>query len=221
MRSDITSSIIEAVAALDEKTARALVEEAIASGNSSVEITRAVEQGMQRVGERYEEGDIFLAGLIMAGEIFRSVLELIRPGLETELSGDAKGKVLLGTVSGDIHDIGKNMASLALRSFGFTVKDLGVNVPPEQFLEEAKRFNPDIVGLSGLLYVAFTAMRDTVNLFHEHADELPSAPMIIVGGCTIDEPAARFIGADFWTTDAMEGVRICQRFMEERQSDVE
>jgi methylmalonyl-CoA mutase cobalamin-binding domain/chain len=184
-----------------------------------VEITRAVEQGMQRVGERYEQGDIFLSGLIMAGEIFNSAMELIRPGLAEELTSDARGRVLLGTVSGDIHDIGKNMASLAFRSFGFTVKDLGVNVPPEQFLEAAKTYDPDIVGLSGLLYVAFTSMRDTVNLFREHADELPRSPMIIVGGCTIDDPAARYIGADFWTNDAMQGVRMCQRYMEERQSD--
>ena len=216
MTPDKGQAIADAVTALNEKAALALVQEALDAGMTSVEITQAVERGMQRVGERYEQQEIFLAGLIMAGEIFRSVMELVRPGLECELSSDAKGKVLLGTVSGDIHDIGKNMASLAFRCFGFTVKDLGVNVTPEQFLEEAKSYAPDIVGLSGLLYVAFTSMRDTVNLFRERAQELPYVPMIIVGGCTIDEPAARYIGADFWTTDAMEGVRICQRYMEER-----
>lgn len=221
MTRDIQQAIAAAVAALNEQEALAVVREAVDSGAPCVEITRAVERGMQRVGERYEQQEIFLSGLIMAGEIFSRVMQLVRPGLECEMVSDAQGKVLLGTVSGDIHDIGKNMASLAFRCFGFTVNDLGVNVPPERFLEEAKSFAPDIVGLSGLLHVAFTSMRDTVNLFREYADTLPSIPMIIVGGCTIDEPAARYIGADFWTTDAMEGVRICQRHMEDRQSHAE
>ncbi len=214
-------AIASAVAALDEKTALSLVRDALAAEVSSVDITRAVEQGMQRVGERYEQQDIFLAGLIMAGEIFRSVMELARPGLEHELIGDATGKVLLGTVAGDIHDIGKNMASLAFRSFGFTVRDLGVNVPAERFLEEAKIYAPDIIGMSGLLSVAFTSMRETVNLIREHAADFANPPMMIIGGCTIDGHAAKHIGADFWTTDAMEGVRICQRYMEERQTDGE
>jgi dimethylamine corrinoid protein len=219
VRTEDVQAIASAVAALDEKTALALVHEALAADVSSVEITRAVEQGMQRVGERYEQRDIFLSGLIMAGEIFRSVMELVRPGLEHELVSDATGRVLLGTVAGDIHDIGKNMAALAFRSFGFTVKDLGVNVPAERFLEEAKAYAPDIIGLSGLLSVAFASMRDTINLIREHADEFPDPPMLVIGGCTIDEQVARYIGADYWTTDAMEGVRICQRYMEERQSD--
>jgi methanogenic corrinoid protein MtbC1 len=219
MREEDVQAIIAAVAALDEKASLALVHEALEAKVSSVDITRAVEQGMQRVGERYEQQDIFLSGLIMAGEIFRGVMELARPGLEHEMVSDAKGRVLLGTVAGDIHDIGKNLASLAFRSFGFTVKDLGVNVPAQRFLEEAKAFAPDIIGLSGLLSVAFTSMRDTIGLIREHAADLPSLPMMVIGGCTIDEHAAKFIDADFWTTDAMAGVRICQRYMEEGQSD--
>ena len=211
--------IMAAVAALDEKGALARVQEALAAGVSCVEITRAAEQGMQRVGERYERQEIFLSGLIMAGEVFRGVMELARPGLECELVGDATGRVLLGTVEGDIHDIGKNMASLAFRCFGFTVKDLGVNVPPDDFLREARDFAPDIIGLSGLLTLAFTSMRNTVKLLRERASELPVIPITVIGGCTIDEQVARFVDADFWTTDAMQGLRICQKYMEERQSN--
>ncbi|MBC7294586.1 MAG: cobalamin B12-binding domain-containing protein [Thermoleophilia bacterium] len=168
------------------------------------------------MGERYDRQEIFLSGLIMAGEIFRGIMELAQPGLETELAGDASGRVLLGTVQGDIHDIGKNMAVLAFRTFGFTVYDLGVNVPPEEFLEAAKSFAPDIVGLSGLISPAFTAMRTTTALLREHQPELNPMPVIVIGGGTIDEEVARYVGADFWTTDAMKGVRICQQVLEER-----
>ena len=148
-------------------------------------------------------------------------MELAQPGLENELEkelvGSASGRVLLGTVAGDIHDIGKNMAALAFRMFGFTVEDLGVNVPAERFLEAAGEFKPDIVGLSGLLSVAFTAMHDTVALFRENASEQSGTPLFVIGGGTIDEHVAGYVGADLWTNDAMEGVRLCQSILENRR----
>jgi methylmalonyl-CoA mutase cobalamin-binding domain/chain len=210
------SAIRAAVAALDEKTVIGLVKKALAAGESSVDIVHAVQAGLRTVGERYENKDIYLAGLIMAGEIFRGVMELAQPGLEDELVGNASGRVLLGTVAGDIHDIGKNMAALAFRMFGFTVEDLGVNVPPNKFFEAAKRFKPDIVGLSGLLTVAFTAMHETVTLLREHASALSPRPILVIGGGTIDEQVARYVGSDLWTDDAMAGVRLCQKALEKR-----
>lgn len=206
-----------AVAELDQKKVLELVREALDAGENSADVVRAVEAGMRTVGERYERKDIFLSGLIMAGEIFRSVMDLAQPGLEYEMAGNASGRVLLGTVAGDIHDIGKNMAGLAFHMFGFTVEDLGVNVPPEAFLEAAKRFEPDIVGLSGLLSIAFTAMRDTVALFREHESELAVMPVFVIGGGTIDENVAGYVRADYWTDDAMKGVRLCQRVLEDRR----
>ena len=210
-------AISTAVAALDEKTVLYLVEAAIAEGNNSVDIVHAVQEGMRVVGERYEQKDIYLSGLIMAGEIFRSVMTVARPGLESELAGDASGRVLLGTVAGDIHDIGKNMAALAFRMFGFTVEDLGVDVPPESFLEAARSFRPEIVGLSGLLSTAFTNMRDTVALLRQELAGSDPMPVFVIGGGTIDEQVARYVGADLWTDDAMEGVRLCQRALENRR----
>ncbi len=210
-------TITLAVAALEEERVLRLVKEALDRGENSHDIVHAVQAGMRTVGERYERQDIYLAGLIMAGEIFRRVMELAQPGMEDEPVGDASGRVLLGTVAGDIHDIGKNMAALAFGMFGYTVEDLGVNIPPEDFLEAAKRMKPDIVGLSGLLSVAFTAMRDTLILFREHADELDTMPLFVIGGGTIDDQVARYVGADLWTTDAMDGVRLCQRALESRR----
>ncbi|GAB4245682.1 MAG: cobalamin-dependent protein [Thermoleophilia bacterium] len=203
--------ITEALTGLDEKTVLRLVSTAIDSGANALAVMRACEAGMRGVGERYERQEIYLSGLIMAGEIFRQVLEQIRPSLESELSGTATGKVLLGTAAGDIHDIGKDMAALALRTFGFTVQDLGVDVAPEKFLEAAKIFRPDIVGLSGLVSSAYDNMRETVRLIRAHSLDLGGRVFVIVGGGTIDEEVATFVGADAWTTDAMEGVRICQK----------
>lgn len=211
-----SARIKEAVARLDEKEVVRLVEAALARGENSLDIVSAVQEGMQTVGERYERQEIFLSGLIMAGEIFRSVMTLVQPGLEDELTGNASGRVLLGTAAGDIHDIGKNLAALAFRMFGFTVQDLGVNVPAQRFLEVAREFKPDIVGLSGLLVGAFTSMKDTIALLREHAEEIGSSPIFIIGGGTIDEQTAKYVATDLWTDNAMEGVRLCQQALERR-----
>lgn len=214
---DALQAIREAVTTLDETRALSLVEEALGSGLNSGEIVRAVQNGLSDVGERYEREEIYLAGLIMAGEIFRGAMQLLQPGLEAEWSGNGSGRVVLGTVSGDIHDIGKNMAALALRMRDLEVTDLGVNVPPEEFLEAVRRFEPDIVGMSGLLVVAFDAMRETIALIREHASELAKQPLFVVGGGTITEQAARYIGADLWADDAMEGARQCLAALESRR----
>jgi len=217
---DLLDPLAQAVGALEEEDSLRLVSEALAAGHSSVAVLRAVNEGMRIVGERYEREDIFLAGLIMAGEIFRGAIALARPGLEEESNGhgneDTQGRVLVGTVAGDIHDIGKNVAVLALRSFGFTVKDLGVNVTPERFVEETVAFAPDVVGLSGLLTMAFSSMRDTVELLKSNRDRFAVMPVTIIGGGTIDEQVARTVGADLWTNDAMQGVRLCQELLERR-----
>ncbi len=210
-------NITAAVAALDYKGTLSLVEQALARGESAVDIVHATQAGLRVVGERYEQQEIFLSGLIMAGEIFRGVMELVQPDWESGLQGEASGRVLLGTVAGDIHDLGKNMAALTFRAFGFAVEDLGVDVPPEDFVEAARRSRPDIIGLSGLLTLAFTAMKETVTLIHENSAQLGGAPLIVIGGATIDEHVARYVGADHWTNDAMEGVRLCQRLLESRR----
>lgn len=209
--------ITAAVAALDYRTTIGLVRDAHSGGASAVEIVHATQAGLQIVGERYERQDIFLSGLIMAGDIFRGVMEIVQDDLENTLQGDGCGRVLLGTAQGDIHDLGKNMAAMAFRAFGFVVEDLGVDVAPQTFLEAALRSRPDIIGLSGLLTLAFTSMRDTVKLLHEHGEELGGTPLIVIGGATIDPHVADFVGADHWTNDAMEGVRLCQRLVESRR----
>jgi dimethylamine corrinoid protein len=210
--------ITAAVAALDYTSTLRFVNEALGRGETAVDIVRATQVGLQLVGERYERQDIFLSGLIMAGEIFRGVMEIVQSDWESGLQGGASGRVLLGTVAGDIHDLGKNMAALTFRAFGFAVEDLGVDVPPQDFLEAARRARPDIIGLSGLLTLAFNSMRETVALIRDKSAELGGIPLIVIGGATIDEHVARYVGADYWTNDAMEGVRLCQRLLEDSRA---
>lgn len=203
------------VEALDERGALESARAALQAGAESLEVVSAAEQGMRGVGERYERQEIFLSGLIMAGEIFRGIVEVVQPSLPGEVRPGSSGRVLLGTVAGDIHDIGKGMAALMLRAHGFTVRDLGVNVPASRFLEAVEEFRPQIVGMSGLVTASFESMRQTVALLRKRAQELSRGLVIVVGGATMDEEVAAHIGADFWTTDAMQGVRICQHVMQE------
>ncbi|HZK49582.1 MAG TPA: cobalamin-dependent protein [Thermoleophilia bacterium] len=207
---DRLHELVHAVGELDEQRALLIVEGALEAGDSPLEITRAGERGMRVVGERYEQGVYFLSGLIMAGEIFKGIMALVKPGLQAELSGDASGRVLLGTVAGDIHDIGKNIVTMALRGFGFTVDDLGVDVRPERFVEAARSFQPDVVGLSGLTSASYEAIRLAIEALRAAGEPVGSTP-IIIGGAAVNQQVADFTGADHWTTDAMEGVRICER----------
>lgn len=203
----------EALIELDEERTLELARATVADGVPALALLQACEQAMRVVGERYERREYYLSGLILAGEIFREVLAGAQPFLEQEVAGEGSGKVLVGTVAGDIHDIGKNIVATALRGFGFTVKDLGIDVSPQRFLEAAFEFRPDVVGLSGLITASYHSMRETVELLHAHEQELGRLPAVVLGGGTIDEDVRAYVGADSWTTDAMEGVRICQRLV--------
>lgn len=211
--------LVTAITELDEQGALSLVQSRLQAGDDPFAIMAACEAGMRHVGERYEERLYYLSGLIMAGEIFREAVELLRPALETRAVAQSAGRILLGTVQGDIHDIGKNMLSMLLTSHGFVVIDLGVDVPPEVFVQRAITEQPDVVCLSCLISSAFESMRVTVDLLKTHrAAEHVYLP-ILIGGGTIDEHLVRYIGADHWAVDAMDGVRLCHRLVAERTSN--
>jgi methanogenic corrinoid protein MtbC1 len=198
------------LADLREEAVLDIVRQRIAYGDDPLRIIEDCQKGMRLVGERYEQRLYYLSGLIMAGEILREVTELVQPILEDRLSGHTSGRVLLGTVQGDIHDLGKNIVHMLLRCYGFEVHDLGVDVPPAEFVAQARAVQPSIVGLSGLLTNSYQAMRETVAQLRAAVE--PGSPQvpIIIGG-RIDEQVCHYVGADYWTTDAMEGVRLCQR----------
>ena len=218
MREDTRTILRDGIGDLDENLVLATVQACLDAGEDPVAIIAACEEGMRLVGERYEQREYYLSGLIMAGEIFREVLEMTRPALQATLAGHSRGRVLIGTVQGDIHDIGKTIFQVALRSYGFTVEDLGVDVPPQVFAERAASWQPDIVGLSGLLSTAYDAMRETVQLLRASASAGGDPPVpVLIGGGLINEHVRSFVGADYWCSDALEGVRLCQRLMAARR----
>lgn len=204
------------LADLDEDGVLDLVSRRIAEGEDPFHILSECQRGLRLVGERYEQGRYYIAGLIMAGEIFRQVVVMVRPLLTADREEETVGKVLLGTVQGDIHDLGKNIARLLLSSHGFEVIDLGVDVPSSRFVTAFSNAQPDVVGLSGLLTGAHTGMKETVEALREASNEGgPSVP-IIIGG-RVDEDICAYVGADYWCNEAMRGVRLCQRLIKRRR----
>jgi methanogenic corrinoid protein MtbC1 len=210
---DTRERLINLLADLEEDEVLALVRQRVATGDDPLQIIEDCNEGMRLVGERYERGEFYVSGLIMSGEIFREVVEYVQPMLEQRTNGQSSGRVLVGTVSGDIHDIGKNMVGMLLACHGFTVIDLGVDVPPAEFAAKALEIKPDIVGLSGLITSSFESMRATVTVLRAEADKHRLAFPIVIGGGMIDEQVSRYVGADYWVNDAMSGVRLCQRLM--------
>ena len=205
-----SENIVTAIIELDEPTALQLAEEMMKAGTDPVQILERCRQGMSTVGEKFEAGEFFLSEMIMAAEIFTQVMELIRPQLMRSVT-EKRGKIVIGTVEGDVHDIGKNIVIALLEAEGFEVVDLGVDVPPEAFVSAIKEHKPDIVGMSSLLTVALEATKKTVDAITEAG--LRDKVKIIIGGGRIDIHATDYIKPDAATDNAAQGVKLCMRLM--------
>jgi methanogenic corrinoid protein MtbC1 len=204
--------LTQALADLKEDEALEIVRLRLGRGDDPLQIIEDCQAGMREVGERYAQRHYYLSGLIMAGDILREITELVLPLVEEKFSGHTAGRVLLDTVQGDIHDLGKNLLLMLLRSYGFTVLDLGVDVAPGKFVQEARAFKPHAIGMSGLITAAYPTMRETVIALRAMMAEDGMQIPILLGG-QVDEQVCRFVGADYWSTDAMEGVRLCRRLV--------
>lgn len=194
---------------LDEKKVHALLEEGINKRVPVMEIVRACNEGMVAVGELFSKGDYFISQLIFSAEILKAVMKRLDPLLQGQSPGRSPGKVVIGTVRGDIHDIGKNIVITLLRGSGFEVIDLGVDVPTERFVATLKETGARVLGLSALLNLAYPEMKRVV-------DEVGQAGLrdrvrIIIGGAPVNEQVRQFTGADYCAVDAVAGVRICQQ----------
>jgi len=213
----LLGALSAAIVELDEDRSLDLTRQVLAEGATTpLVILKTCQQAMKLVGERYERGEYALAALILAGEVFRGVSELVQPEPVEDFQGEPVGVIVLGTVAGDIHDIGKNMFGQALRTFGFTVVDLGEDVKDERFLEAVRTHRPDVLCLSGLISIAFESMKRVVDLVRADSRELGYMPPVVLGGGTVDSEVCQYAGADSWSTDAMEGVRICEGLVTER-----
>ncbi len=205
-------------AALDEQGALDAVTARVTRGGDPLSIIEECQLGMRYVGEHYQTGKYFISGLIMAGEIFREAMLILSPLLQDAPAGSDAGSIVLCTVRGDIHDLGKSLVAMMLCSYGFDVHDLGVDVQPDEVARQVRRLRPDIVGLSGLLSVATAGMNDTVDVLRDVSRDLGRDVPVIIGGGIVDEQMRRHTGADLWANDAAEGVRLIRRAIAERRA---
>lgn len=207
----MTDALIQAIAEMQEAEAVQQAKQLLNEGTDPKDILSACSNAMQTVGERFEKGEYFLPHLMMAGTILKQISEIIKPHIqEHEKAGTGQGRVLMGTVKGDIHDIGKNMVTFLLEANGFEVKDIGIDQHPDNFVEHINLFQPDVVGLSGLLTLAFESMKETV-LAMENAG-LRDDARIIIGGAQVSDHVKDYTGADAFATDAFAGVRIIREW---------
>ncbi|MFC1534209.1 B12-binding domain-containing protein [Thermodesulfobacteriota bacterium] len=210
---DNQSELSTLMAELDEDAVLDLVRKFMDDGIDPLIIIDLCHKGMVRVGERYEHGRYFISGLIMAGEIMRQVGQLVFPLLDNKIINGNSGSIVLGTVEGDIHFIGKDIFKDLVRGYGFTVHDLGVDVPPNKFLAAIHEFKPNIVGFSCLISSAFKSMQETVALLKKSVPQELSPRAYIIGG-RVEEFVCKDVGADYWANDGMRGVRLCQKIMD-------
>lgn len=211
---EILNRIKGSLANLDMDSTLNYVREALNKGVEVKDIINTLAEAMRIVGERYERGEYFVADLIVSAEIFNNVMEILKPKI-MEMRREVKpiGRVVIGTIYGDIHDIGKNLVKTFLEANGFEVIDLGADVPPEKFVEAVKQYNPDIVGISALLTSTMVHMRDVIEALKKEG--LREKVKVIVGGAPVTEKFAKEIGADAYGENAFVAVEICKKLVEE------
>lgn len=205
--------LTRAVGDLDEPKVLGQLKEFVASNPSGEETARVVsacQQGMAIVGDLFDQKEYFVGDLIFAGELLTSAIDILKPVMAGESTAKS-GKILLATVEGDLHDIGKNIFKSMSEAAGFEIYDLGIDAPASKFVEKVREIKPEIVGMSGVLTLALESMKKTVDALDEAG--LRDGVKIIIGGNPVTEDACKMIGADAFTTNAAEGVKICQRWV--------
>jgi len=207
----MNTKLVELMSDLMEDETIALVKELIKGGTNPMDILDDARSAMEVVGKRFETSEYFIPDLIMAGEILKEISEIVKPFLEKSGGSAKKGKVLIGTVAGDIHDIGKDIVTFMLDVSGFDVLDIGIDVPVQTFIEKIKEFQPQVVGLSGFLTLAFDSMKKTVEAIEKEG--LRDKIKIMIGGGQMDETVKTYVGADAYGKDAVAGVQLCKQWI--------
>jgi 5-methyltetrahydrofolate--homocysteine methyltransferase len=207
----MSEKLVYAIADMREEEALELVKEMVNSGVEPMAILDAAREAMAIVGQRFEEGTYFLPELMLSGEMLNQIADILKPELAKLPEVKRHGKVLIGTVKGDIHDIGKNIVTFMLDVNGFDVLDLGVDVSPQKFVEAIQDFGPQVIGLSGFLTLAFDAMKETVDAIE--AAGLRDGIKIMIGGGQVTEEIQKYAGADAYGRDAMAGVTLAQKWI--------
>jgi len=209
----MSQELIDAFTDMREQDVLKITDQMLDSGTDPLEALEACRKAMEVIGQRFEDGDCFLPELILAGEMLRQVSDKVKPRLQQEVKTKKIGKVIMGTVEGDIHDIGKDIVIFMLDVNGFEVMDLGVNVPVARFIEAAKEFEPQVIGLSGFLTLAFDPMKATVEALKEAG--LRDSIKVMIGGGQIDDQVRKYTGADAYGRDAVAAVTLAKQWVGE------
>ncbi|MEI6385390.1 MAG: cobalamin-dependent protein [Spirochaetota bacterium] len=205
-------SLIKAIADMEEEEAMKIARKMLDSGVDPWLILDYSKEAMEVVGARYEKKEYFLPELIIAGDLLKEIGVLLKPSLKARATtSKAQGKVLIGTVAGDIHDIGKDVVSFMLDVNNFEVLDIGIDVPAETFVQKIKEFKPDVVGLSGFLTQAFDQMKVTVEAIK--AAGLRDKVKIMIGGAIMDTKVSTYVGADAFGADASAAVKLVKAWL--------
>jgi len=208
----MSRELIDAITEMREEDVQSITDKLLASGTSPVAILDACREAMAVIGQRFEAGDCFVPELILAGEMLGQVSAKVKPHMQAQAGGQKKlGRVVMGTVEGDIHDIGKDIVTFMLDVNGFDVHDIGVDVPAAKFVEEVRTFQPQVVGLSGFLTLAYDPMKNTVQALKDAG--LRNKVKIMIGGGQIDEQIRQYTGADAYGKDAMAAVALAKKWV--------
>jgi methanogenic corrinoid protein MtbC1 len=198
------------LADLKEEEALAIVKDRLKAGDDPLKILEDARRAMEIVGSRFSESKYFIPDLVYSGEILKSITELVKPKLAKEGEAKKGSKVIIGTVAGDIHDIGKDIVVFMLDVSGFEVIDLGVDVPVKKFVDTIKESGAPIVGLSGFLTIAYDAMKQTIEAMKDAG--LRDKVKVMIGGGQITEEIKKYTGADDYGKDAMVGVSLAKKW---------
>lgn len=206
---DLTGLIV----GMDLAASLGAIRERLAAGDDPAGLMQECRAGMEQVGKMYERGEYFVSALIMAGEIFRQAAGILLPLMTGPDSPKDRRKVVIATVRGDIHDIGKGIVVTLLETRGFTVVDLGVDAEPECVRAAVAAERPDLLGLSCLLTTGFEALRETIRLVRLSAADRGYRLPVVIGGTAVDQHAAEYAGADGWCADAADGMAVVESLL--------
>src|SRR3990170_4876303 len=205
--------LVEAISEMREEEAFGLAKAMLDRGDDPVRVLELCREAMDIVGKRFEKQEYFLPELVLAGEMLENIGAIAKPLIQEKSGAAARklGRVLVGTVHGDLHDIGKNIVTFMLDINGFEVRDIGIDVPVAKFVEEIRDFQPAVVGLSGFLTLAFDSMKDTVQAIE--AAGLRKRMKIMIGGGQVDEAVRTYTGADAYGSNAVAAVTLCRQWI--------
>ncbi len=202
--------LVALISELKKKEAIEVTEQRLKAGEDPLKILDDARKAMQIVGARFSEGTYFIPDLVYSGKILEEIAEMIKPGLSQPPKSKKLAKIVIGTVAGDLHDIGKDLVTFMLDVNGFEVYDLGIDVQPQTFVEKIKEVQPEIIGMSGFLTSVYQAMKDTVDAIAEAG--LRDKVKIMIGGGVMDDEIKRYSGADAYGPDVMAAVNLAKKW---------